>query len=138
MRLSIDTFQILMSCAAFIVSTCLYWMLNPTIFVDVFYLVLFCIHVCVDDIKNKKTLGSSDQEASSSAAKNNMVVLVPCLCMELCHCSYFWWCEYFWGPRVLFITTEEFSVKITKTTSRVGVSWTHSLPFCFLPILLWV
>ena len=30
MWLSIDTFQILMSCAPFIVSACLYWMLSPT------------------------------------------------------------------------------------------------------------
>ena len=41
MWLSIDTFQILMSCAAFIVSACLYWMLSPTFFINVYYLVLF-------------------------------------------------------------------------------------------------
>ena len=36
-------------------------------------------------------LGSSDQEASPSAGKNTGVVLVPCLCMEVCPYSYFWW-----------------------------------------------
>ena len=33
-----------------------------------------------------------------------------------------------------FVTADGFSVKVTKTTSRIGVSLTHSLPFCFLPI----
>ena len=35
-------------------------------------------------------LGSSDQEASSSAGKNTGVVLVPCSCMEVCPHRYFW------------------------------------------------
>ena len=34
-----------------------------------------------------------------------------------------------------FATTDDFLVRITKITSRAGVSWTHSLPFCFQPIL---
>ena len=56
MWLSIDIFQVLMLCAVFIVSTCLYWMLCPTFFINVFYLVLFCIHVCVDTfMENKQT-----------------------------------------------------------------------------------
>ena len=54
MALSVDTFQALMSCAALIVSTCLYCMLSPTLFTDVFYLVLFCIYVCKDDVIGKK------------------------------------------------------------------------------------
>ena len=29
-------------------------MLSPTFFINVFYLVLFCIHVCVDDVIEKK------------------------------------------------------------------------------------
>ena len=28
------------------------------VFIDVFYLVLFCIHVCVDDVIKEKPLGS--------------------------------------------------------------------------------
>ena len=31
-------------------------MLSLTFFVNVFYLVLFCIHVCVDDVIEKNTL----------------------------------------------------------------------------------
>ena len=56
------------------------------------------------------------------------------LCLKVCHYSYFQWCVYFRGPWVSFDTTDEFSVRITKINSRIGVSWTHSLPFCFWPI----
>ena len=45
--------------------------------------------------------------------------------------SYFWWCGYFWGPSVLFVTIDEFSVRVTKIPSRIDVSWNHSLPFPF-------
>ena len=34
-----------------------------------------------------------------------------------------------WGPWVSFVATDEFSLRFTKITSRIGVSWTHSLPF---------
>ena len=54
--------------------------------------------------------------------------------MEVCSYSYFWWCGYFWAPCVSFVMTDEFSVRVTKITSRIGVSWTHSLSFCFWPI----
>ena len=40
-------------------------------------------------------------------------------------------CGYFWGPWVSFLTTDEFSMRVTKTASRIGVSWTDSLPFYF-------
>ena len=50
--------------------------------------------------------------------------------MEVCPYSYFRWCGYFRGPWVSFVTTVEFSVRVTKITSSIGVSWTHSLPFC--------
>ena len=86
------------------------------------------------DSKETK-VGSSDQEASPSADKNTGVVLVPCLHMEVFPDSYFRWCGYFWGPRVSFVMTDEFSMRVTKITSRIGVSWTHSLPFYFLTYL---
>ena len=55
-------------------------------------------------------LGSSDQEASPSACKNTGVVLVPCSCMEV-------------HPyRVSFVTADEFSVRVKKITSRIGLS----------------
>ena len=76
-------------------------------------------------------LGSSDQEACPSAGKNTGVVLVPCLRTEVRPYGYFRWCGYFWVPWVSFVTANEFSVKVTKITSRIGVSWTHSLSFYF-------
>ena len=48
--------------------------------------------------------------------------------MEVRSYSYFRWCGYFWSPWVSFVTTDEFSVRVTKITSRICVSWTHSLP----------
>ena len=35
------------------------------------------------------------------------------------------------SPWVSFVTTDEFSVRVTKIASGIGVSWTHSLPFYF-------
>ena len=48
--------------------------------------------------------------------------------MEVCPYSYYRWCGYFRGPWVSFavVMTNEFSARVTKITSRVGVSWTHS------------
>ena len=54
--------------------------------------------------------------------------------MEVCSYSYYWWYGYFRGPWVSFITTNVFLMRATKITSRTGVLWTHSLPFCFWPI----
>ena len=72
MWLSIDIFQVLMLCAVFIVSTCLYWMLCPTFFINVFYLVLFCIHVCVDAfMENKQTNKKTDLSLFSKIASQN-------------------------------------------------------------------
>ena len=34
--------------------------------------------------------------------------------MEVCPYSCIWWCGYFWGLWVPFVTTDEFSVRITK------------------------
>ena len=82
-------------------------------------------------LSKETELGRSDQEASSLADKNTRVVLVPCSCMEVFPCSYFWWCGYFWSPWVSFVTQDEFSLRVTKITWRIGVSWTHSLPFYF-------
>ena len=33
-----------------------------------------------------------------------------------------------------FVMPDDFSVRVTKVTSRIGISWTHSLAFCFWPI----
>ena len=47
----------------------------------------------------------------------------------MCPYSYFCCCGYFW------VTRDDFSVWVTKITSMIGVSWTHSLRFCFWTIL---
>ena len=54
---------------------------------------------------------------------------------EACPYSYFHWCEYSWGPWMSFVTTGEFSVRVIKITSRIGVSVTHSLLLCFILFL---
>ena len=56
--------------------------------------------------------GSRNQEASLSADKNTGVILVLCSRMEVCPYSYFRW----------YGRTDEFSVMVTKITSRIGVS----------------
>ena len=56
--------------------------------------------------------------------------------MGVCHYSNFQYCRYFLCPWMSFVTTDDLSVMITKITSRIGVSWTHSLPFWFWPILI--
>ena len=65
---------------------------------------------------------SSNQGASSSAGKNTRVIFVPCLHMEMHPDSYFQWCGYFLGTWVSFVITDELSVRVTKITSRIGVS----------------
>ena len=78
-------------------------------------------------------LGSSNHEASLSAGKNTGVVLVPCQTCKYVP-SYFRWCGYSRRPWVSFVTTDEFSARVTKVTPRVVVSWTYSLPFRFWPL----
>ena len=73
------------------------------------------------DIKETK-LGSTDQGASPSAGKNSGVVLLSRSRMKVHPYSYFGWCGYFLGPWMSFVMTGEFSVRVTKTTSRIGVS----------------
>ena len=51
--------------------------------------------------------------------------------MEVCPYSYFRWCGYFRGPWVSFVMTDEFSVRVKKITSKIGVLWTHSLSSVF-------
>ena len=75
----------------------------------------FLLALC-QPISKETKLAINNQEASPSAATNNKVVLVPCLWMS-------------------FVKADELSVRVTKTTSRITVSRTHSLPFCFWPIL---
>ena len=72
---------------------------------------------------SKKTeLGSSEQEASLSAGENTGVVFVPCLAIKMHPYSYFQCCGYFLGLCVSFVTTYEFSMRVTKFTSKIDVS----------------
>ena len=78
---------------------------------------------CTVLLDSKETqLGSSDQEASPSAGKNTTVVLVPCSRMEVGSYSNFRWCGNFGGPWKSFGKSDEFSVRVTKFLSRIGVS----------------
>ena len=89
---------------------------------------VFWWHTVLPDSKETE-FGSSNQEASPSAGKITRVVFSTMMHMEVCPYSYFQWCKYFSGPWVSFVTTNEFSVRVTKIISRIGVSRTHSLPF---------
>ena len=51
-------------------------------------------------------------------------------CREMCLYSFFHWSGYFWHAWMSFVATEEFSMRVTKITSRFNISLTHSLPFC--------
>ena len=66
--------------------------------------------------------GSRDQEASLSAGKNTTLVLVPCSRMEVGSYSYFRWRGHLGGHWVSFVKIDEFSVRVTKFLSRIGVS----------------
>ena len=70
---------------------------------------------------NDTEFGINDQESSPSAGKNNSSFSAMSH-MEVCPYSYFQWCGYFQGPWVSFVTTNEFSVRVTRITSRIGVS----------------
>ena len=81
---------------------------------------------CTVPPDSKETeLGSSDQQVSLSVGKNVGIVLVPfsaMLRMEVWPYSFFWRCRYFQGPCVSFVTTDKFSLRVKKITSRIGVS----------------
>ena len=84
---------------------------------------MFCGCTVLPDSKETE-LGSSEQEASPSAGKNTGIVLVPWK-------NHFrtWKCAptaisggYTQDPLVSFVTTDEFSLRVTKITSGIGVS----------------
>ena len=57
--------------------------------------------------------------------------------MEVCPYNYCWWCGYSWGLWVSFVMADESSVRVTKVIPKIGVPWTHKLPFLFL-LLFWL
>ena len=66
-------------------------------------------------------LGSRALEACPSAGKSKGSFSALSF-MEVCPCSYFWWCGYVRGPWVPFVMTDEFSVRVTKITSKISIS----------------
>ena len=91
-------------------------------------IAVFWLH-CPSDSKETK-LGSCDQGVSCSAIKNTGVVLLSLCAWKCVPIANFWWCGYFWGPWVSFVMTDEFSGS-QKVTSRIVVSWTHTLHLYF-------
>ena len=68
-------------------------------------------------------LGSSDQEASLSTGKNSGIILVPCYAWKCVSTAISGGADISeWGPCVSFVVTDEFSVRVTKITSKSGVS----------------
>ena len=68
------------------------------------------------DIKETK-FGYSEKEASPSTGKNTGIALVPSHALKSDPIAGF-----VDIPKVSFVTTDEFSVKVTKITSRIGFS----------------
>ena len=88
-----------------------------------------CFLVALCCLIIRRQLRIRDQEAFPSAGKKTRIVLVPCSHMDVFPYSYFQWCWYFWGPWVSFVMSSQWESQ--KIISKVGVSWTHSLPFYF-------
>ena len=71
------------------------------------------------DSKETK-LGSSNQEVSSSDGKNTWIVLVPCRTLKCVPTAISGDMDISEDPRC--ICYDEFSVRVTRITSRIGVS----------------
>ena len=65
--------------------------------------------------RKEKDLGNKGQETSLLTEKKTGVVLV-------CPYSYSMLCGYSRGPWVSYVTIDVFLVRVTKVTSRIGVS----------------
>ena len=58
--------------------------------------------------------------------------------MEVCPYGYSQWCGYFWGPWVSFVTTDEFSVSVTKLLQLVSYDLTAYLSVFNLVLTQWI
>ena len=67
-------------------------------------------------------LGSSNQEASPSAVQNIGIVSVSCHSWKCVPTAISGGVDIFQSLLVSFVTTDEFSVRVRKITSRTGVS----------------
>ena len=85
---------------------------------------------CTVLLDSKETkLGSSNQEASPSAGKNAGRVLVPCHAWKCVPIAISGGVDISKVPKCHLL--QQFSLRVTKITSRIGVSLTHIQPFCF-------
>ena len=73
----------------------------------------------------------SNLEVAIMRLLHQQVKISAIMCIEVCRNSNFQCCGYFWGHWVPFVTTDEYSLRVSQITWRIGVSWTYSLPFCF-------
>ena len=80
---------------------------------------------------------SSNQEASQCSGKITVVASLPCCTLKCAFPAISCGMIIFDVPSMLFVSANEFSMRVTKITSRISVSWTHSLPFWYLP-LFWL
>ena len=72
---------------------------------------------CTVPPASKETDQKTNQKASPSVGKHTGVVLVPCCTWNCVPTVIF--VGYFQGPWVLFVIIDEFSVRLTKVTSRM-------------------
>ena len=69
--------------------------------------------------------GREEKTKFSKILPNNQIITACCI--EL------WIQEMTMNEKLTMIglTTDEFSVRVTKISTKIGVSWTHRLPFYF-------
>ena len=77
---------------------------------------------------------SLDKKAFPTVNKNTEVVLVPCHAGKCGPTDISGNVDIPGGSWLSFITTNEFSVRVTKVIPRIIVSCSHSLPFSFLSL----
>ena len=78
--------------------------------------------------------GSSNQEVSSCSGKITGAGSVPCCTWKCVSTALSSSINIFEVPSMLFVLTDEFSVRVTIFFYRISVSWTHILPFLYLPL----
>ena len=88
------------------------------------------------DNKETEHKSSSNQEASPSAGKNTGIVLVSCLTTRKCvYTAVSGAVDIPEVPGYHFLRQIEFSVKVTKITSSIFVSWTPPTFLIFISFL---
>ena len=81
------------------------------------------------DSKDTKLESSIHPRGFSISMQKNRIVLAPCRTCGPTAIS--GGADISKGLECHLLQQDEFSVRVAKLTSRIGVSWTYSLPFCF-------